>query len=327
MMQRHRFTLALAATLAFLAGLPAHAETVSFTLGTTNSDKEFSVQALKRFADAIRNRSNGELDLKIISGGALGGDKDLLQQLGLNEIQMHVAGPVVVHHLVKDYQCMEAEYVYVDGEHGLRVWNGPLGQEVSEALQAKHGIRIVGVGHRGARHVTSKVPVSKPEDMQGVKIRVTNKLRQKVFKEYGANPVPLSFKELYGALQTGTVEAQENPLGTIYGSNFYEVQDYVNLTGHVWSYFVISANDSFYKSLSDEHRAIFDEELAKAVDWMNKETLQSFEDLKKTLASKGMKVIEPDTAAFRTIAAPIVAEYAAESCRPGLLDDIAKQAN
>jgi tripartite ATP-independent transporter DctP family solute receptor len=322
----HRFTVALTASLLLLSATLAHAATVNFTLGTTNSDKEFSVQAMKRWADAMRSRSGGELDLKIISGGALGGDKDLLQQLGLNEIQLHVAGPVVVHHLVKDYQCMEAEYVYVDGEHGLRVWNGPLGEEVSEQLQKKHGIRIVGVGHRGARQVTSKVPISKPEDMAGVKIRVTNKLRQKVFKAYGANPVPMSFKELYGALQTGTVEAQENPLGTIYGSNFYEVQDYLNLTGHVWSYFVISANDSFYKGLSDEHRAIFDEEFAVAMEWMNAAIVQSFDDLEKTLAAKGMTVIEPDTEAFRKIATPIVAEYAKVSCRPGLLEEIAKQA-
>lgn len=300
---------------------------VKFTLGTTNSDKEFSTQAMRRWADGMRQRTNGELDMNIVSGGALGGDKQLLQQLGTNEIQAHVAGPVVVHHLVKDYQCMEAEFVYKDGDHGLRVWRGSLGNEVSDILQKKHNIRIVGVGHRGARNLTSKVPIQKPHDLKGIKVRITNKLRQRVFKAFGANPVPMSFKELYGALQTGTVDAQENPLGTIYGTNFYEVQDYVNMTGHVWSYFVVTANNNFYKGLSDEHRKIFDEEAKKAIDWMTAEVSKSFADLREKLKAKGMKIVEPDVPAFQKIATPIVQEFAKEKCRPGLLADIAKQAN
>jgi TRAP-type C4-dicarboxylate transport system substrate-binding protein len=138
--------------------------------------------------------------------------------------------------------------------------------------------------------------------------------------------VPLSFKELYGALQTGTVEAQENPLGTIYGTNFYEVQDYVNKTGHVWSYFVVTANNDFYKGLSAKHRKIYDEEAKKAIDWMTAEVLKSFDAYEKKLKAKGMKVVKPDVAAFQKIASPIVAAFAEETCRPGLLKDIAKQA-
>ncbi len=318
------------AIVALLVGMmilatAAEAAKVKFTLGTTNSTKEFSVQAMQRWADAMRARSNGELDMQIIAGGALGGDKQLLQQLGTNEIQLHVAGPVVVHHLVKEYQCMEAEFVYKDGNHGLKVWNGPLGKEVSGVLQKKHNIRIVGVGHRGARNLTSKVPVKNPSDMKGIKVRITNKLRQRVFKAFGANPVPMSFKELYGALQTGTVEAQENPLGTIYGSNFFEVQKYLNLTGHVWSYFVVSGNNGFYKGLSAGHKKIFDEEAKKAIDWMTDAVWKSFADVEAKLKAKGMTVVKPNVAAFKKIAEPIVQKFAKERCRPGLLEDIAKQ--
>ena len=306
---------------------PAEAGKVTFTLGTGNSTKMLSVQAMQRWADGMRAASNGELDMKIIAGGALGGDKALLQQLGTNEIQVHIAGPVIVHHLVKEYQCMEAEFVYKDQAHGLRVWNGPLADEVNQILMKKHNIRIVGVGHRGARHLTSKKPVKGPADMSGIKVRITNKLRQKVFKAMGANPVPMAFNELYGALQTGTVEAQENPIGTIYGNNFHEVQDYINLTGHVISYFVFAANNEFYNGLSAGHKKIFDDEAKKATDWMNQAVLSSFDDFKQKLIAKGMKVIEPDVAAFQKIAGPVVQQFAKDSCRAGLLDDIAKQAN
>jgi TRAP-type C4-dicarboxylate transport system substrate-binding protein len=99
------------ATALLLTG-EAGAETVSFTFASTNGPKDVSSRAMVRWQEAMAERSNGDLDMEVIFGGALGGDQQLLQQLSNNEIQMHIAGPVVVHHLLKEYQCLEAEYVY-----------------------------------------------------------------------------------------------------------------------------------------------------------------------------------------------------------------------
>jgi tripartite ATP-independent transporter DctP family solute receptor len=297
---------------------------VKFTFATTNSPKDFSSQAVMRWQKAMKKASNGDLDMTFIPGGALGGDKQLLQQLSSNEIQLHVAGPVVVHHLVREYQCMEAEFVYTDEDHGFRVWTGPLGKEVSKKLEGQYNITIVGVGSRGSRNVTSNVPVRKPEDLKGVKIRITNPLRQEIFKAFGALPAPLSIKEVYGALRQGVFEAQENPISTIWGHKFHEVQKYINLTGHVWSYWVISANKGFIDSLGSEHRKIFMDTLNDAVAWLNKTVPAESKNLLKKMEKEGVTVIKPDVAAFQKIAAPIVQKFASEKCRPGLLDDIAK---
>ena len=174
--------LSMAICLSVMLLLPgaALAGKVKFTFATTNSPKDFSSQAVMRWQKAMKKASNGDLDMTFIPGGALGGDKQLLQQLSANEIQLHVAGPVVVHHLVRQYQCMEAEFVYTDEAHGFRVWNGPLGKEVSRKLENEYNITIVGVGSRGARNVTSNVPVRKPADMKGIKIRVRRFLRPSV---------------------------------------------------------------------------------------------------------------------------------------------------
>jgi tripartite ATP-independent transporter DctP family solute receptor len=318
--------LSMAICLSVMLLLPgaALAGTVKFTFATTNSPKDFSSQAVMRWQKAMKKASNGELDMTFIPGGALGGDKQLLQQLSANEVQLHVAGPVVVHHLVREYQCMEAEFVYKDEAHGFRVWTGPLGKEVSRKLESQYNITIVGVGSRGARNVTSNVPVRKPADMKGIKIRITNPLRQAIFKAFGALPAPLSIKEVYGALRQGVFEAQENPVSTIWGHKFYEVQKYVNLTGHVWSYWVISANKKFMDSLSSGHRKIFTDTLDDAVAWLNKTVPSETNTLLKKMEKKGVTVIKPDIAAFQKIAAPIVRKFASEKCRPGLLDDIAK---
>lgn len=318
--------LSMAICLSVMLLLPgaALAGKVKFTFATTNSPKDFSSQAVMRWQKAMKKASNGELDMTFIPGGALGGDKQLLQQLSANEIQLHVAGPVVVHHLVREYQCMEAEFVYKDEAHGFRVWKGPLGKEVSRKLESQYNITIVGVGSRGARNVTSNVPVRKPGDMKGIKIRITNPLRQAIFKAFGALPAPLSIKEVYGALRQGVFEAQENPVSTIWGHKFYEVQKYINLTGHVWSYWVISANKKFMDSLSSGHRKIFTDTLNDAVGWLNKTVPAETNTLLKKMEKKGVTVIKPDVAAFQKIAAPIVRKFASEKCRPGLLDDIAK---
>ena len=303
------------------------AKTVKFTFGTTNGPKDFSSLAMVRWQKAMKEASNGELDMTFIPGGALGGDKQLLQQLSANEIQLHVAGPVIVHHLLREYQCMEAEFVYKDEAHGFRVWNGPLRDELNKKLEKKFKITIIGVGSRGARNVTSNVPIRKPEDMKGIKIRVTNPLRQEIFKAYGALPAPLSIKELYGALRQGVFEAQENPISTIWGNKFYEVQKYINLTGHVWSYWIISANKGFIDSLNPEHKKIFFSTLDKEIEWLNQTVKNETDNLLKKMEATGkVQIIQPDVEAFKKIAEPIVKKFAADKCRPGILEEIAKYA-
>lgn len=316
-----------AAMIAFtvLAG-HVHAGTVNFTFASTNGPGDFSSQAVVRWQEAMKEASGGELNMTFVPGGALGGDQQLLQQLATNEIQLHTAGPVVVHKLLQDYQCMEAEFVYRNADHGYRVWTGDLGREVSDKLEAQYGITIVGVGLRGARHLTANKPIRQPADLEGVKIRVTNPLRAQIFSAYGALPGPLPVSELYGALRQGVFEAQENPIPTIWGNKFFEVQKTVNLTGHVLSYYVFSANKQFMDSLSDDHRAIFDRTLAESIVWLNDKVRNDTDSLLSRMTEEGITVVEPDLVAFREVAEPIVRDFAAKNCRKGILDDIAAAA-
>lgn len=307
---------------------PADAQApVRFTIGSGNSPRDLSSQAMIRWAEAMQRESNGALAGNFVGGGALGGDRQLLQQLKGNEIQLHVSGPTVVHHLAQQYQCLEAEFVFRDEAHGLRVWTGALGRELNEVLERDHGVRIVAVGRRGARHLTSSRPVRTPEDLRGMKVRVTNPLRAQVFQAMGALPGTLPIDELYGALRAGVFDAQENPISTIWGNRYYEVQRAVNLTGHVWSFTVVTANAGFVKGLSPAHKAIFDRTLTEAMAWLAEETANEEENLLKRMqAERGVEIVRPDVAAFQRIAQPIVARFAAERCRPGILDDIAKAA-
>jgi tripartite ATP-independent transporter DctP family solute receptor len=311
---------------AALAG-PASAQSVRFTLGTTNGAQDLSTRAMERWRDALRERSNGRLQLELSIGGALGGDQELLQQLATDEIQINIAGPVVLHRLVREYQCLEAEYVIENEAHGFRIWRGPLGREVSDALRRRFRIEIVGVGARGARHLTSKRAVREPADMRGLKVRVTNPLRAQVFQAFGALPGTLPVSELYGALLQGVFDAQENPIPTIFGDRFYEVQRYINLTGHVWSFNVITASSAFLARLSPEDRRLFDETLGEAIRWLDEAVARDTDELVARMREqRGIEVIEANVPAFSAIARPIVEQFAQANCRPGLLDDVRRAA-
>jgi tripartite ATP-independent transporter DctP family solute receptor len=305
---------------------PALAQT-QFTLATTNGAQDLSTQAMERWRDALAEQSNGQLDMQLSIGGALGGDQELLQQLAANEIQLNIAGPIVLHRLVSEYQCLEAEYVIEDQDHGFRVWRGELGSEVSDALKKRFGIEIVGVGARGARHLTSNKPVREPSDMEGMKVRVTNPLRAEIFTAYGALPGTLPISELYGGLLQGVFDAQENPIPTIYGERFHEVQKYINLTGHVWSFNVVTASTPFLASLSAEDRRIFDATLAEAIAWLDDAVANDTAGLvEKMKEERGIEVIEADVPAFAAIATPIVEAFAQKNCREGLLADVRAEA-
>ena len=113
----------MAIALVILAS-PSAAKDIKFTFATTNGVQDLSSRAVMRWKEALEKRSNGQIRIDFVPGGALGGDQELLQQLATNEIQMHVAGPVVLHRLLKEYQCLEAEYVFKDETHGFNVWRG-----------------------------------------------------------------------------------------------------------------------------------------------------------------------------------------------------------
>ena len=323
-MNSKKFTaLCFAAALSVVTAGAASAETVRFTLGSSNSANDFSIRAVEHWKGLMEARSGGELQMTIIPGAALGSGTQILQQLSTNEVQVSIAGPAIIHQMAQQYQCMEAEFVYADADHGYRVWTGPLGDELSEFMESEFDITITGVGLRGARQLTANRAVVEPSDLEGVKIRVTNKLRAEIFTAYGALPGPMAFSELYGGLRQGVFDAQENPIPAIYGQRFFEVQSALNMTEHVQSYYILTSNKSFVESLSDEHRAIYNETAAEAMEWLNNLVRTETDVLIAEMQEAGIEVVKPNLEAFREIAAPIVSAFAEANCRPGILEEIA----
>jgi TRAP-type C4-dicarboxylate transport system substrate-binding protein len=154
----------------------------------------------------------------------------------------------------------------------------------------------------GERHVTSNKKIEKPEDMQGLKIRVPDAPLYMMFpRAVGANPTPIAFAEVYLALQQGVVDAQENPLPTIEAKKFYEVQDYIILTGHITDALLTIIGGPAWEKIDAADRDVLIEILNEAAAKATEEIIQKEKELVQGFRDQGKEVLEVDRAPFREV--------------------------
>jgi TRAP-type C4-dicarboxylate transport system substrate-binding protein len=175
------------------------------------------------------------------------------------------------------------------------------------------GYTVLGVWENGFRHITNNVrPIETPEDLQGVKLRVPGgEWRVRMFEAYGANPSPLALSEVFVALQTGVMDGQENPYAQIYPSRFYEVQEYLSNTGHVYTPAYLVAGRS-WAGMDPEVQTILQETAVEMQDRVYEIAAELEADLLGQLTEAGMAVNEVDREAFVAASAPIYEEFGAE---------------
>ena len=176
---------------------------------------------------------------------------------------------------------------------------GPVGKLIETEMISKTGLRALGYFQRGPRHLTSNRPIKHPDDLNGLIIRVPNVHSYvTAWSALGAKPTPMSFSEVFTSLQQGTIEAQENPFAMINNAGFAEVQQYINLTGHVlsWAYPVVGEKQ--FQKLPKDLQEIFLQTGADMQAYEHRLFLENEKNVQEVLKSKGMQFIEVDKDAF-----------------------------
>ena len=176
----------------------------------------------------------------------------------------------------------------------------------------EQGYEVLAVWENGFRHITNNArPINVPEDLRGIKLRVPQGAwRVKMFQAYGANPTPMSFSEVFVALQTGVIDGQENPFAQIYSAKFQEVQDYLSLTGHVYTPAYVLAGKQRFERLPEEVRAVLEETAKETQGFVYDKAAELDEDLLERLREGGMQVNEADKDAFIRASEGIYNEFA-----------------
>ena len=298
-----RLTLKLiaACALATAAASPAFAQTKlkwAHVYETSEPFHKWSVWA----GDEIKKRTNGRYEVQVFPASTLGKEADINQGLQLGTVDIVLTGASFAARSYTPLAISYFPFIFRDAEHQLKYANSDVFRELAKGYDEKTGNHITALTYYGARQVTSNAahPVTKPEDMKGLKIRVPDAPAYLAFpKALGANPTPIAFAEVYLALQNGTVEAQENPLPTIEAKKFYEVQKNISLTGHIIDSLLTVVSGQTWNKLSDADKKIFTDVMEEAGDKAGREIAASEVRLVDEFKKKGNNVIVVDKNAFR----------------------------
>ncbi len=207
--------------------------------------------------------------------------------------EMMVGSTATLVGITKEMALWDTPFLFNNVKEADAVLDGPVGQKVMDKLEEKGLVGLV-YWENGFRNLTNnKRPVAKLEDMDGIKLRVMqNEVFLNTFKTLGANAIPLPFSELFSALETKTVDGQENPFNTILSSKFYEVQKYLSVTNHVYSPWIVLASKKWWDGLSKDEQKVLLDAAVKARDFERKDTRDEGAKALADLKAKGMQINE-----------------------------------
>jgi len=287
------------------------------------------VAAAKFFKPYVEKHSKGQIIVELYPNGQLGGDRQAIEAVGLGTINMTIPAVAVLSGFEPRFQVFDLPFLFNSKKEAYKALDGALGTKLN-ALLPPLGLKNLAYAENGFRMITNnKGPVTKPADLAGLKIRtMENPIHIATFRALGANPTPMSFGELYTALQQKTVDAQENPIPLIYTSKFYEVQKYCSLSGHVYAATALLVNDKWFNSLPKDLQKVLQDAAVVYRTEQRKISEQQDKEMIASLKKNGMKVndITPEQKkAFVAATAGVYKEFAKTVKDGQELIDLAKK--
>ncbi len=296
---RRTLLAATALVLAFSGTAIAQDKPV-LRLSSVNSETDQRAIALvEKFGPAIAEFATFEP----YWGGTLFKQGTELEAISRGNLEMAIASAQELANFFPEFSVFSAGYLHQNAAHQVAVFNDPLMQPFKDKVEAELGVKLLSVMYLGRRQINlnSDKEIKTPADMAGFKLRMPpSDAWQFLGKALGANPVPVPFAELYTSLQTGAVDGQDNPLPTVMDAKFYEVTKQIVLTSHLVDFNYLVLSKKVWESLSPENQAKLQKAADDASEFGRQNQLKKEEELVEGLKAKGLKVYEPDLAAFRT---------------------------
>lgn len=310
----YRLALPLLLSVALVAASgAAHAQTVlrlAFGLGV---DAHYGVGAV-HMQKLVAERMGGRFKVELFPDFQLGGEREMVEGAQLGTIDMVITSTGPVGNFVPDTLITDIPFLFRDYNHARGVLDGPIGQAMLDKCAAK-GLICLAWSENGFRHMTnSRREIKSPDDAKGLKIRtMENPVHMQAFRALGVLPTPMAFPEVFNALQAGTVDGQENPIGVIVSAKFIQVQRHLSLTGHVYSPAVVLMSPAtFNKMSSDDRKAIV--QIAREGAGVTRKRVEQFErDGIEQLRAGGMQIRTLSTAeklVFQNALSPAYADFA-----------------
>jgi len=291
----------------------SNGETKTIRAGIGLNDKHPQYKGLLKFKEIVEEKTDGAIKVETYHSGQLGDDRAMTEALQIGTQEVTVPSTAPLANFVPEFSVFDIPFLFPNEQVADEVLDGEVGQKILKKLESQD---LVGLAYweNGFRNLTnSKRAVEGVEDFEGLKVRtMENDLHLDAFNKLGANPTPMAFTELFTAMQQGTVDGQENPYATIYLQKFYEVQDHVSNTKHIYSPFVFLMSKKFYDGLTDEQQTIVKEAAVEAGKHERKLNREANEKYLKKLQEEGMtytEISDEQRAKMKEAVQPVVDEY------------------
>jgi len=286
------------------------------------SDADIRADAMRQLGEAI----SGDFTFQPHFGATLFKQGTELVALQRGNLETGIVAPQDIANQLPEWSILTAAYLFRDAGHLKTFFESEAGQEMKTMAEEKLGIHIVAPVYFGARQVNLKPEktINTPADMAGMKLRMPGgDAWQFHGTALGANPTPMAYAEVYTGLQTGAIDGQDNPLPNDYNMKFYEVTSQIVLTSHLIGFDLFVVSKQTWDSLTDAQRQKLEGEARKAIDWSTQKHLDEEARLVQFFKDQGLKVYEPDVAAFRAHAQKMYLESDfAKNWPAGMLDKI-----
>lgn len=301
----------IASVVASFVALPAMAADTTMKFGHVGAPGSLFEATANHYAACVGEKSGGKVEVQTFGSSQLGKDKELLQKLKLGQVDFALPSSVMSS-VDGIFGVFEMPYIIKDRDHMRRVQDAMM--DKFQGAANDNGYHIVGLAENGFRHITNNTrPINVPADLKGIKLRTPNgEWRVKMFQQYGANPTPMAFSDVFTALQTGVIDGQENPYAQIASAKFQEVQKYLSITGHVYTPAYILASKKHMDGQPDDVKAALTECAAETQTFTYEQAAKLETELLDVIKEAGVEVNEADKEAFIEASKPIYEAFASE---------------
>lgn len=275
-------------------------DSITLRLGHSYGPESLENRVSDRLGDLLEEKSDGRISLTVYPSSQLGSWEEMQEGLELGSVDIVIESVGSLERYSSLAAIEGVPFIYEDADHFFRIWDGDLGAEMIEAIKEDSGFYLAGHIFRGPRILNTTMPINSLPDARGLKLRVPGQDTYiRTWQALGTAPTPLSFNEVFSALEQGAIEGQENPVNVARFNSFYEVAPYIAHTNHLYgnSHFQVWAES--YDGWDDDTRAVFDEAVAEVSEWAREQSLKEQDENIAYLEENGVTFVElPDRDAW-----------------------------
>lgn len=304
------------------ANEPASGDTLKLDFASVYAEDSAPSKGVIKFKEIIEERSDGTIEVNFFPNGSLGTERENFEAVAAGDLEGVLGGTTGIDMYAPEYMFFAAPFLFSSMDHMLNAFYGDLGKEMFEKMDEVN-IHMIGTNIRGERHMTSSKEFTTPEGAQGLKLRLPEiEAWVASWQAIGTSPTAVALPELYGALQTGVVEASEGPYEQMATFKLQEVQDYVINTSHIYETTFVWLNNDLWLSLTDEQRDMIQTAMDEAMEYADAEAKSDADKFLQEMIDDGVTVLDADIPAFVEAAKPGLEKFFEEKWTVTTLDEI-----